>query len=179
MSSSLSIEQIEQRAAAFDGCFTSLYEVIGDRCRFVSDDAITIALHVFARECGEWSARFRDLGPHRAGATPQAVPARADLAELLRKGFDRDETGTLVLYAITVEIIPPLLIALRDAAQLETTAAGGRLSARSSEAASFLVGTLHRVTDLLRSRSVSPELERFAAEARDFFHIEKDAEKLA
>lgn len=171
MSRSVDIEEIERQAANFESCFNALYEVIGNRCRTVSDDAVTVALHVFARECGEWAATFRDLGPHRAGASLTAAPAHPGIADVLRRGFERDATGTLVLYAITVEIIPPLLIILRDATQLEATASGGRLSARSSDAASFLVATLHRVTDLLRSRPVASELESYAAEIRDFFHI--------
>lgn len=171
MSRSLSIDQVERNAADIESCFTALYEVIGDRCRFVNDDAITIALHILARECGEWSTTFRDLGPHRAGASPTQAPAHRALAGVLREGFDRDQGGTLVLYALTVEIIPALLIVVRDAVQLNATASGGRLSSRSSDAASFLVATLHRVTELLRSRPQSPELESYAAQIRDFFHI--------
>lgn len=171
MNRSLGIEEIETRAAQFESCFRALYEVIGDRCRTVNDDAVTVTLHIFARECGEWAATFGDLGPHRAGAPLHVAPAHVGIADVLRRGFERDATGALVLYAITVEIIPPLLIVLRDAMQLEGTASGGRLSTRSSDAASFLVATLHRVTDLLRSRPVPSDLENYAAEIRDFFHI--------
>ena len=171
MSSFLTIEETERRAAEVESCFATIYEVLGDRSRSVTVDAITIELHVMARECGEWAAVFRDLGPHRAGHVVSAAPRREDLHSVLRDGFDRDTTGSLVLYAMTVEIIPPLLIALRDLAQLDNTAAGGRLSARSSAAASFLVATLHRVTGLLRSRPVADELEDYAASVREFFHI--------
>lgn len=171
MSSFLSIDETERRAAQVESCFAALYGVIGDRCRTVSDDVTTIEMHVFARQCGEWASSFRDLGPHRAGHEVSPATPHREIEHVLGEAFDRDTTGSLVLYTVTVEIIPPLLIALRDLSQNGDSAAGGRLEARSSEAATFLVASLHRITDVLRSRPMSLELDEFAASKRDFFHM--------
>lgn len=159
----------EAHAREIEGCFTALYDVLGRRCREVNDDGVTIALHVVARECGEWAARFRDLGPHRAGHPLSDAPPNSSVEDLLNEALTLDATGSLALYAMVVEIIPPLLIVLRDA----TTASSSptRVGHRASEAASFLVATLHTLTALLRERTPSAELDDFASRSRDKFHI--------
>jgi hypothetical protein len=163
------IQNNEDQARRIEGCFTALYDVIGRRCREVNDDGNTIALHGIARECGEWAARFRDLGPHRAGEPRNDAPPNASVAGLLEDAFTRDASGSLVLYALVVEILPPLLIVLRDTTM--SISPPTRVGQRASEAAIFLVATLHSLTSLLRDRSPSLHLEEFAVQSRDKFHI--------
>ena len=165
------IASSELHARQLESCFTALYQIIGERCREVNDDGVTIALHVVARECGEWAAQFRDLGPHRAGHDPLDAPPNQSVSDLLNEAFTLDPSGSLVLYAVVVEIFPPLLIHLRDAATTSPSTPVTRVGHRASEAAGFVVATLHSLTSLLRERTSDPQLDEFAQRSRDKFHI--------
>lgn len=145
------IQETEAVAHHLEGLFADLYSVLGARAGGVSDDAVTIALHVMAREFGEVAATFRDLGPHRANVVAEPLQSGV-IVRVLTDALDNDESGVIALYALCVEILPRLLITLRDVADLVDHQQGGRVLDRARRASAVVMAQLHASSELLRSR---------------------------
>ena len=161
------INETEAAAHHLEELFNDLYSVLGARAGGVHDDAVTIALHVMAREFGEVAATFRDLGPHRAGVEASPLSSGV-IAKVLNDALDTDDSGVIALYAICVEILPRLLISLRDVAEILDHQQGGRVIDRARRASAVVMAQLHASSDLLRTRGSEEILGAPAARYADW-----------
>jgi hypothetical protein len=162
--SSRSIEATESVAAHLAACFDALYVTLGGLAAGFSDDSAVVFTYELARRCGEQRRRFEELSAHRAGSSTQRgeVPV---IADVLVRGAREDESGALVLYAVSMVLAPRLLVSLRDGAEGAGEAEGGPLRARCQEAATMLVGEVRRIGEIA-ARSGPIDDDAWQASAR-------------
>ena len=90
-------------------CFNAVYEVVGESAPGFSNDAYVVRAHDLGRAFGALSL---DLRPYLDGTEPAAPAA---LESVLRRAVASDESGAMILYAMSMVVGPRLLVSLLDA----------------------------------------------------------------
>jgi hypothetical protein len=90
-------------------CFDTVYRVLGESAPTLSNDTYVVRTHEMSRAFGSVALELRGQldGPEVA---PLPV-----LEAVLRHSVASDETGAMVLFAMTMEVGPRLLVSLLDA----------------------------------------------------------------
>ena len=160
MSTVRTIEVDEAYARRIAECLAALYQSLGQISHSATNDAAVIALHEFSRVCGELQFRFDELGPRRANTSYPPILAEPSISTVLERAFEVDSSGAVVLFAVATEVIPRVLVTLRDAAA--TTSGAGPLMLRCSDAQGQLVRAMYALSSVLSGLALPENFEEMA-----------------
>ena len=104
MTSSADLEIIEH----LNENLASVYRALGELASTLRDDAFVVGTHEMSRYFGDVVLQMREF----TNAEPQPVNV---IMTALRQCVERDATGAMLLYAMSMVVGPRLLVSLRDA----------------------------------------------------------------
>ena len=127
-------------------CCDAIYMVLGESAPLLGNDAYVVRVHEMSRAFGALAQTMRaHLGTSDVEPSPIIV-------EILGDAVAGDETGALVLYAMTMVVGPRLLVSLRDAR--EAFAGEGEVTALLEDAARVSVGEILATGEVAKGQVV-------------------------
>jgi hypothetical protein len=90
-------------------CYDALYRVIGERAGTLTTDAFVVRAYESSRSFGELALEMRSFVGDELLTPPPVLEA------VLAHSIDHDDTGAMVLYAVSMVVGPRLLVTLLDA----------------------------------------------------------------
>jgi hypothetical protein len=129
----------ERDAANLRDVTAAIYRGLGEAALAATNDVMCIRLHVAARRFGAYAEQWRAFSPHRAAATPVAVAPMPALDAAIAEWQTADPTGQLLLIAVVAEVVPRLLVSLRDLAVRTEPDVAAMVQVASRQAALLVV----------------------------------------
>jgi hypothetical protein len=90
-------------------CCDAVYLVLGEGAVLLTNDAHVVRVHEMSRSFGELALAIRS---HLGGSNVEPSPI---ISAVLGEALERDDTGSLALYAMAMLVGPRLLVSVRDA----------------------------------------------------------------
>ncbi len=146
------------------GSLSSVYRALGELAPTLSDDAFVVATYEMSRNFGDVVLQMREY--------TNVEPTSVDVIDTaLRQAVQRDVTGAMLLYAISMVVGPRLLVSLRDAQEVLVDE---RARALCAEAQDVTLRQVLAVGHLVRDRAPIEE-QAWQDDAREIVALLEDS----